>query len=88
MFTMGMRGTYDATLVRAIHDVRDLVPVLPIVQDNLEIRTDTDKVVPVGCVFNILYKLGVFSDRLPSHGVIKFIIIIQSTVQKVAVDAP
>ena len=34
---MGTGGTYDATLVWAIHDVRNLVPILPIVQDDLEI---------------------------------------------------
>jgi hypothetical protein len=34
---MGTSKTYDATLVWAIYDVRNLVPIVPIVQDDLEI---------------------------------------------------
>ena len=50
--------------MRVIHDIRGLVPILPIVQEDLEIRTDADKVVSIRSVFDVLYKLGVFPNCL------------------------
>ena len=57
-----MRGTYDTTLVRIIHDVRSLVSILPVVQDDLVVRTNADKVITVWRVFDILHELCVSSD--------------------------